>query len=143
MPVDDFAATILAKRSKKVVKRACKVAELDPQARHKLRIAAKKLRYACEFFAGAFTGAKRDARRQHMCKVLKSLQGSLGTLNDIEVHKRLATTIARSGKHSAFEPRKALAMGFITGHEEKQVASCLAAVEKTADRLAELPAYWE
>lgn len=143
MPVDEFAGAILAKRSKKVSKKARKVEALNPQARHKLRIAVKKLRYACEFFAGIFTGATRDARRQRMCKVLKSLQGSLGTLNDIEVHKQYATAIARSGKHGAVEPRKALAMGFITGREEKQVASCLAGVEKSAARLADLPAYWK
>lgn len=143
MPVDEFAAAILAKRSKKILKKARKVEELDPQARHKLRIAVKKLRYACEFFADIFPGAKRGARRQRICKVLKSLQGSLGTLNDIEVHKQFATTVARSGKHDAAQPRKALAMGFITGREEKQVASCLTGVEKAAARLAGLPAYWE
>lgn len=142
-PADEFAAAILTKRSKKILKKARKVAELDPHARHKLRIAVKKLRYACEFFADIFHGAKRDAQRKRICKVLKSLQGSLGTLNDIEVHKQLATTLARSGKHDAAQPRKALAMGFITGREEKQVASCLAGVKMSAARLAGLPAYWQ
>lgn len=130
MPVEEFAATVLAERSKKILKKARKVAELEPRARHKLRIAVKKLRYACEFFADIFAGAKRDAQRKRFCKTLKSLQGFLGTLNDIEVHKQFATTLARSGKHSAAQPRKALAIGFIAGREEKQVASCLAGVER-------------
>ena len=139
----EFAAAILAKRRKKILKKARAPARLDPRARHKLRIAAKKLRYACEFFAGVFAGKKRNANREHFCKLLKRLQGSLGELNDIEVHKRLALTIARSSNRSAAQPRKALAMGFITGREQQQIASCLAAVEKTAARLGKKPAFWE
>lgn len=143
MPVEEFAAAILSKRRRKILKKARKVAELDPRARHKLRIAVKKLRYACEFFADIFAGSKRDAQRKRFCKILKSLQGSLGTLNDIEVHKRFARTLARSAGHSAAQPREALVMGFITGREDKQVASCLAGVKKAAARLAESPAYWQ
>jgi CHAD domain-containing protein len=142
-PVAEFAAAILAERRKKILKKARAPARLDARARHKLRIAAKKLRYACEFFAGVFAGAKRNASRKHFCKLLKRLQGSLGELNDIEVHKRFALTIARSGSRGAAQPRKALAMGFITGREQQQVASCLAAVEKTAARLAKTPAFWD
>lgn len=138
MPVEEFAAAILARRRKKIVKKAREPESLDPRARHKLRIAVKKLRYACEFFAGIFPGAGR----RRFCKTLKSLQGSLGTLNDIEVHKRLAASVARPRTRGAAQARKALAMGFITGREQKQVASCLADVRKSAARLAKAPAFW-
>lgn len=142
-PVDEFARAALARRLQKILKKARRVERLEPRARHKLRIAVKKLRYACDFFAGIFPGAKRDARRKRFCKLLKSLQGHLGTLNDMEVHKQLAMSIARSGTHGAAQPRKALAMGFITGREERQAGSCLAGIARAAGQLARLPAYWE
>jgi triphosphatase len=143
LPVDEIARTILAKRSKKIVKKARKVEQLDPRARHKLRVAVKKLRYACDFFACVFPGAKRDARRKRFCKALKSLQGSLGTLNDIEVHRQFARAVVRSDAYSAARARKALAIGFIAGREDEQIAGCLAQVEKTAAKLDSLPAYWK
>ena len=142
MPVDEFAAGVLGKRSRKIHKKAGKVTKLDPRARHKLRIAVKKLRYACEFFASVFAGGKLEARRRRFCKVLKRLQGFLGTLNDIEVHKRLALTIARTDARNAVQPRKALAIGFIMGREERQVTSCLKGVERAAAKLAKLRTFW-
>src|SRR5215469_2180469 len=49
-PVDQFASKVLSKRAKSLLKRIRKIERLDPLGRHKLRIAVKKLRYACEFF---------------------------------------------------------------------------------------------
>ena len=143
-PLYVFAEAILAKRTKKLLRKVRKIERLDPRARHKLRIGVKKLRYACEFFAAAFAGGdKQDARRERFRKALKRLQGFLGTLNDIEVHKRFAQAIARSGNHGPTPPGEALAMGFITGREDKQISACLTGVEKAAARLAKVPAYWK
>ena len=44
-----FPEDILARRTKRTMKKAKKIRQLDTQQRHKLRIAAKKLRYASEF----------------------------------------------------------------------------------------------
>ena len=78
-----------------------------------------------------------------MTSVLKTLQGSLGTLNDIEVHKRLAVTIAHPRKRSRKQAEKALAMGFIAGQEQQQIASCIAAAEKTGERLSNSGKFWK
>ncbi|MGH8217209.1 MAG: CHAD domain-containing protein [Steroidobacteraceae bacterium] len=142
MRVRELAEEIIAKRATKILKKIRRVEQLDARGRHKLRIAVKKLRYACEFFATVFRGDKRDARRRRFCKALKKLQGYLGSLSDIEVHKRLAHAIARNGGHNASRSREALAMGFITGREDKQVSSCLAGIEKTAGQLAKLTSFW-
>lgn len=141
--LDEFSAEILAKRKKRTLRKLRKVAQSDAHSRHKLRIEIKKLRYACEFFAAVFTGGKRDTRRRRMCKVLKKLQGHLGTLNDIEVHKRIAHTVASADGGSVSRSREALALGFITGQEAEQVASCLASVKKAAAKLDDLRAYWK
>jgi hypothetical protein len=71
--------------------------------------------------------------------MLEDLQDALGTLNDMESHKRVAGQIVRAGKPKGHQLEKALAMGFIEGHEQTQVAHCLRAVEKAVGRLAGLP----
>ncbi len=53
----------------------------------------KRLRYACEFFAGSFAAA---AARPYI-KRLESLQDILGELNDIAVARRLLATLAPRG----------------------------------------------
>lgn len=75
-----------------------------------------------------------------MGRILKSLQGALGTLNDFEVHRRLATSVAHRRKRS--QAKKALAMGFITGQEQQQVACHIAAVNKIGVGLSETPKFW-
>jgi triphosphatase len=122
-PAVDFAAEILANRTKKILKKIENVEALDGRRRHKLRIAVKKLRYASEFFAGLFPGRKQAIQRKRFSKTLKALQESLGTLNDVEIHRRVATAIAHPQKPSEKEAEKALAMGFIAGQEKQQVAS--------------------
>src|SRR5215212_10058310 len=84
-PVEERAARELAKRRKRVIKRAERLAALDPETRHQLRIEAKKLRYGVEFFGRLFTGKKAKKRRKRTSHALEELQESLGTLNDIAV----------------------------------------------------------
>lgn len=141
--VKAFAADVLRRRSKKLVKKARRIGELDAAQRHKLRIASKKLRYAAEFFSSLFPGRKRKARRKRFGRILKTLQGALGTLNDIEVHKTFARRIASPRRSSSGQPPKALAMGYIAGQEQKQVASCMAVTEAATDRLAAKPKFWK
>ena len=145
-PAQDFAAEMLGKRLKKIAKKITKLDALSPRDRHRLRIAAKKVRYAAEFFAGFFGGRKRTARRRRLNKILKQLQASLGMLNDIEAHKRLAESVIgsdrRRGETVRKKAEKSFAMGFISGQEQKQVASCLAAAAKAGRRLADAKPFW-
>lgn len=142
-PAAEVASEVLSKRAKRILKKARRITKLDARRRHKLRIAVKKLRYACEFFADLYPGPKREARRERFYKTLRTLQGLLGTLNDFEVHRGMAARIARLRKQTPTQVRKALAMGFITGQEQKQLTSCLASIEKAAARLGKLPQFWK
>ncbi len=139
----EFAAEALARRCGKILKKAHRIEGLDVRARHKLRIAVKKLRYACEFFSGLYSGGKRKARLERFCNTLKTLQSSLGTLHDIQVHEGLAESIARPRQRRRSQAPEALAMGFITGQEEKQTASCLAVIDEATARLARLRPFWK
>jgi triphosphatase len=139
-PVKGFAAEVLRRRSRKLVKKGRRIEQLDAAQRHRLRIAAKTLRYAAEFFA-SLVARKRKVRHKRFRRIVKAFQGALGTLNDIEVHKSFATRFARSRTPSGTQSRKALAMGYIAGQEQKQVASCTAVIARVTEE--PLPKFWK
>jgi triphosphatase len=82
-PIAERAAAELGRRRKKVLKQARRLAEIDPEARHRVRIEIKKLRYGVEFFGSLFSGGKVAGRRRQTLEALESLQEILGELNDI------------------------------------------------------------
>src|SRR6266436_5992756 len=117
----ETAAEQLNRRWKKLVKRGKHLDALNPRQRHKLRIAAKKLRYASEFFADAFPGKKAGRRRKRFIAGLKELQVCLGDLNDIVVNKRISASIVNSattGERDNNAAWKAFAAGRLCGREE-------------------------
>jgi CHAD domain-containing protein len=142
-PAVEFAAELLAKHRKKILDKAANIDQLEPERRHKLRIAIKKLRYACEFFSSVFVGRKRDARLKRFSKMLENLQDALGKLNDIASHENVARQLVGSKKPGRRQLKTALAMGFIEGQEQIQAARCLTAARKAADHLAKAPLFWE
>jgi len=87
--VDEIAATILTKAHKRMVRRGRKLKQGGPAERHRLRIAAKRTRYASEFFASLF--ARRRVRPY--VAALARLQDELGALNDADVASRLLTEL--------------------------------------------------
>jgi inorganic triphosphatase YgiF len=84
-PIGEMAAAELAKRRRKVLKRARDLAALEPEARHRVRIATKKLRYGAEFFQSLFQGRKARKRRRAAVRDLEEMQDALGELNDLAV----------------------------------------------------------
>jgi triphosphatase len=93
----EFAARLLARRQKKLQSRGEGLPDVPAEARHKARIAAKKLRYATEFFADLFSGKRARAYR----KSLTRLQDVLGAMNDTVVAARLAREIAGADSNAA------------------------------------------
>ena len=84
-PLVRLARRRLVARAHQARRLGLAVRNLDPEARHQLRIAFKKLRYALEFFAGLF-GAKRSAR---YLAGLADLQEVLGHLNDLATARQI------------------------------------------------------
>jgi triphosphatase len=143
-PVTDAAAQELRRRNKKIRKQGARLAKLDPRQRHKLRIGAKKLRYATEFFAGAFPGKKSERRRRKFAVKLKKLQGALGDLNDIMVHEGLAKRSIATDAAGAQgrRVRKAFAVGRLSGREEAGFAAIMKGAEQAYDKLAAAALFW-
>jgi triphosphatase len=80
-PIGGIASRVLDQRLQSVRRRSKKFGRLSPPQRHKLRIAAKKLRYTTELFDSLFD---EDATAEFV-KPLKRLQDDLGYANDIRV----------------------------------------------------------
>jgi CHAD domain-containing protein len=138
-----FSIAVLRKRSKNILKQARIAEELDAAARHDLRIRVKELRYAAEFFAAVLARAKHGKRRKRFLKALKRLQSHLGTLNDFEVQKHMARSVARSHVRSPTQPRKALAMGFIAGQEQARVDACITGLNEASRELSRHRKFWK
>ncbi|MEP7208047.1 MAG: CHAD domain-containing protein, partial [Casimicrobiaceae bacterium] len=88
-----LARTVLGKRLKQVRRQGDKLAELPADDLHRLRIDAKKLRYAAEFAARPFAkgAVKRFLRR------LGKVQSTLGAMHDLDTAQLLLDPIARAG----------------------------------------------
>jgi inorganic triphosphatase YgiF len=146
IPITALAADELNKRRKKVLKRGGRIRELDAERRHKLRIQAKKLRYAAEFFAGAFPGKKARQRREDFVAGLENLQDTLGDLNDISVHEELTERIVdrkeTNGKRRPGRAKRAFAAGRLSGREEARAASVLKDAQHAYGIFAKAKPYW-
>jgi len=84
-PLREFAAALLRRRWKKLANAGRALDDLDDQALHGLRLKAKRLRYAAEFFAPLFP-EKPTAR---FIRRLAVLQECLGLFNDTIVAEGL------------------------------------------------------
>lgn len=94
-PLAAFAPRSLNKRAKRVAALATETKDANPEARHALRVALKRLRYALEFFAPLFPA--RRLQRYH--ESAAGLLDLLGRMNDIVVAEQLAIQ-ALPGHHS-------------------------------------------
>ncbi|MGZ8304670.1 MAG: CYTH and CHAD domain-containing protein [Telluria sp.] len=83
--VDAFARKQLRGAHRKLKNRGRALADGTPEARHRVRIAAKKMRYAGEFFASLYAGKQVKA----FISALSELQDELGLLNDATVAEKL------------------------------------------------------
>jgi inorganic triphosphatase YgiF len=82
-PAELFAAATLQKLRRRLKREGRHLADLGDEARHEVRILAKKLRYASEFFVSLFPGKKPERRARNFLKALEALQTHLGDLNDL------------------------------------------------------------
>ena len=133
------AAAILDRRTSKLVKKSKRLDRLGARERHKLRIAAKKLRYGCGFFASLFGHPKRQQRFE---QALKRLQASLGALNDISVRARKAHRLAPQAKPSRRRTQEAYAMGFLSGREKRKVRALEDEAMRARAALARQKPFW-
>ncbi len=84
-PLMKVARSMLEHQQRSLLRRGSKLPGASPQARHKVRIAAKKIRYATEFFQSLYPSKQVHA----YVAALSALQDELGWLNDAAMAYRL------------------------------------------------------
>jgi CHAD domain-containing protein len=99
----------------RVRKRARQLDLQHPEGLHKVRIAAKKERYAREFFE-ALSHGKREVRRHDL---LTGMQDELGLLNDSVVARALVAQLRER------VPQELALLGFIEGVLAARAAASL------------------
>jgi CHAD domain-containing protein len=80
-----FAVASLDGLRRKLKRKGRHLRSLDDADLHELRIAAKKMRYAGEFFAGLFPSAEGQGRQAPLVQALRALQDRLGEVQDLAV----------------------------------------------------------
>ena len=146
-PIAAAAADELHRRWKAILKKGRGLHDLEPRRRHRLRIQCKKLRYAAEFFTGAFPRKKSRRRFNDFVKRLARLQDALGDLNDIAVHAELSARLVESndagrGRRPDGRVKKAFAAGRLSGHEEARMEPVLSEAERAYAAFAKAKPFW-
>jgi inorganic triphosphatase YgiF len=108
-PLTRFSRKVLAQDQAALLRRGRRLAHADPAARHRLRIAAKKTRYASEFFQSLYP----RKRIKPYVATLTELQDALGWLNDAAVADGLLASLPQADAASA---ELAGAAGFARGY---------------------------
>jgi triphosphatase len=146
VPIENAAAAQLRRRFRKIRKRGRRLAELDTKRRHKLRIQAKKVRYASEFFASLFPGKKASKRRKRFLAALERMQDYLGDLNDIAVHEDRITAIAygdgRNNQRRRGGRSRAFAAGLLAGREDARLDAILRNAADAYGELTSVRPFW-
>jgi inorganic triphosphatase YgiF len=133
--IGTVAAAVLDRRRRRVRKRSKGFGRLTPPERHKLRIAAKKLRYTTELFGSLYSG---DCLHRFL-NTLKRVQGSLGYANDVRVaHEFVPELFART------QPGNSAIHAWITLLEwhDQVLAQGERRLRKQVDRLREASPFW-
>ena len=134
-PAPAFAARDLTRLHGKAVKRGAHFRQLRPEARHRLRIALKKLRYAMEFFQGLHGG---DPRAKGYLECLAKLQDILGHDNDAAMTRPLLCTLARDPA----TPEVQRAVGSVMGWQARDGAEVRRTLRKHWRRFKAMPTFW-
>jgi len=121
----EFARAELERRHRKLVKGGEHLAALAPEERHRMRIAAKKLRYAGEFFSSLFPGKPARA----YTSALGALQDVLGALNDAATTERLVRDVGGENANTSVVAAAGFAEGWVAS--------------ETAHRVAHMEEIWE
>ncbi len=128
--LEQFAAQVLEKRSKQVLKHGKEQGGEDVAQLHLLRIACKKLRYSTEMFGSLFN----ETKARGYVAALSELQDILGTLNDIAVAHRLLDELDNAARHDT--------LALIRGWMEHDYAERVAEFGKAWKRFAAQKEFW-
>lgn len=109
-----FAQAKLRQNRRRLLKRGDALRGATPDARHRVRIAAKKMRYATEFFQSLY----RAKTVRPFVKALSRMQDELGWLNDVAVADGLLKQMQEQQTEVA--GRASFIRGFMLAHVQNE-----------------------
>jgi CHAD domain-containing protein len=104
---DGKACAVVAEglsRQKRKMRTGRHLDELDPAQRHKLRLRAKRMRYATELTRGLFDGKRNAPSIDRSLVALERLQTALGELNDQAGWKEMLDSAAEKARRTRRAP---------------------------------------
>jgi triphosphatase len=128
----DFAGSVLRHRWKKLLSAGKQIDELDVPGLHRVRLRAKRARYAAEMFAQLYRGkaAHRFIRR------LSILQQWLGVLNDAAVATHMLQELGGAGGRHAY------ATGLVQGFMAARTTTIRPRIIRSFGKFRRQSAYW-
>jgi len=140
--INVYAAHQIGRRRKKLVRCGRHLAGLKPHEVHQLRIRAKKLRYAAEFFESLYGEGKTAKRSKRFVAAMNDLQEALGAYNDMVVRRTLFTELT-AGPQAKKNPAIAFAAGQIVGEQHGIGRQLLKDATKALSKLEGIKAFWK
>jgi CHAD domain-containing protein len=107
IPISAYASRRLKRWQSQISRKSSDLAAMDAEARHRLRIKTKRVRYATEWFGGFLPGSTPELHRATL-KELRRAQRCLGELNDAERAKALAMPFGQVAEAAGAKPDKRL-----------------------------------
>lgn len=144
-PMIAFAETILEKRHRKLEKLGSCFAELGESEMHEVRLRAKKLRYATEFFRPLYP--PKFTRK--FIRTLIEIQDTLGSLHDAIVGRELLVVLKspklaedRSDAKGSRTPGLERASGVAAGFQAARIADDIRRFGEVWPRFIKLKKFW-
>ena len=122
------ALPLLRKAEKRLARRIDGLDEGDAPGRHRVRIAAKKVRYAAEFFSDLLPARRVKRYVGH----LEQVQDQLGLLNDLAVAEQLLEEL--KGGNSQVAKQAAYVRGYVAASAEANVQGLGKSLKSVARR---------
>ena len=133
-PIGELAPRLLDRRWRELRKRSKGFGRLTAPQRHKLRIAAKKLRYTIELLGSLFD---HDDLQKFM-KRLKRLQDDLGYVNDVRVAYDILHELCAGARRGPV----ARAGTWLLGWHDQALAKAERKLRKRLNRLNRAVPFW-
>ncbi|WP_271896628.1 CYTH and CHAD domain-containing protein [Candidatus Phyllobacterium onerii] len=134
-PLTKFASKVLTRIERKALKSGRHFRHLRPEARHRLRLTLKKLRYATEFFLPLYVD--RGPTGKYL-KQLSRLQDVLGEANDIRTSRTLLSNI----QERAESPDLHRAIGAVVGWQGHLEMTSASRMNNRWGKFKRTPQFW-
>ena len=134
---------MLARRRRKLIQSGRHLDRLSAEKRHRIRMEAKKLRYASEFFSSLWTDRKHRKRYKVFIVALEDLQTCLGSLNDIQTGQEIAAKLARAAIAKGGGSNAPHAAASHLNQRDKRIARLVNSACKAHQRFSGAPSFWK